>query len=67
MITFKNVPTSFVLENWQNAVNHCDEQTTIFCYCGKLATGLHTSSCKKFLRAVQNFITERYKETIKQG
>lgn len=67
MITYKDVPTNFVLSNWNNAVEHCDKQTSMFCFCGKIATGLHTSSCKTFLRAVQKFITERYKEKISKG
>lgn len=66
-IKFKDVPTSFVCENWKKALDYCDNQTPMFCYCGKLATALHTNRCKTFIGRLQKFITERYKETIKQG
>lgn len=55
-IKFISIPTDFVLDNWKKAIDFCDDQTEIFCYCGRLATGFHTSNCKQFLKHVQNHI-----------
>lgn len=30
------------------AEQELDELTPVFCFCGSLATGLHTSRCRKF-------------------
>ena len=32
----------------EKALVELDEQTPVFCFCGALATGLHTSHCRRF-------------------
>ena len=32
----------------QSVFNELSEQQTMFCCCGKLASGLHENNCKKF-------------------
>jgi len=41
-----------------DAIKTCDEATPVFCYCGKLATGLHTYGCRKFQNNVKSLILE---------
>ena len=43
----------------QDVFDKLSEQQTMFCCCGKLATGLHEKNCKKFNQKVN-------KETIRQ-
>lgn len=38
----------------QEVFNEFSEQQTMFCCCGKLATGNHEANCKKFNRKVIN-------------
>lgn len=59
-VKFKNIPLDFVLKNWNEAINFCDGQTNFFCYCGRLATGFHTSNCKKFITHVHRYIENLY-------
>ena len=59
-VKYKDIPFEFVIENWNKAVEFCDNQTSLFCYCGRLATGLHTNSCKKFIAHVQRYIENLY-------
>lgn len=46
----------------QKAIERCDDETPIKCYCGRLATGLHTNSCKKFQAKVDKYTKEILKE-----
>lgn len=46
----------------QKAIERCDEETPLKCYCGRLATGLHTNSCKKFQAKVDKYTREILKE-----
>lgn len=59
-IKFKNIPMEFVLKNWEKAVEFCDNQTSCWCYCGRLASGFHTSSCRQFIKHVHNYIENLY-------
>ena len=61
-IKYKDIPFEFKTSNWNKAVEFCDNQTTLFCYCGRLATGLHTNSCKKFIEHVHRFIENLYNQ-----
>lgn len=38
-----------------------DCQTFTFCFCGKLATGLHTNNCKKYQTKLNAEIVDRLK------
>lgn len=39
---------SVFIETREKVYNELSEQQTMFCCCGKLATGIHESNCKKF-------------------
>ena len=38
------------------AERELDELTPVFCFCGTLATGLHTSRCRKFQERMKSKI-----------
>lgn len=63
-LKYENIPTNFVLSNWEKCVNECDNETPMFCYCGRLASGFHTSRCSKFLKKVKSKIYQLY---LKEG
>ncbi len=65
-IKYKDIPFEFKTSNWSKAVEFCDNQTSLFCYCGRLATGFHTNSCKKFIEHVQMFIENLYNQNKKE-
>lgn len=46
----------------QKAIDRCDDETPLKCYCGRLATGLHTNSCRKFQAKVARYTKEILKE-----
>ena len=48
------------------AERELDEQTPIFCFCGSLATGLHTSHCKKFQERMKTRIINKLNGMIPQ-
>ena len=42
----------------QLAIERCDNETPLWCYCGQLATGLHTDRCRKFQAKVRKYTKE---------
>ena len=44
------------------AEHELDGLTPMFCFCGALATGLHTSRCKKFRSRMNTLIINELKE-----
>lgn len=40
-------------------------ETALKCYCGRLATGLHTMNCSRFKKKLQAKITARYRAALK--
>lgn len=46
------------------AMNELDDMTPIFCFCGALATALHTSRCKKFQERLKTRIISKLKDMI---
>lgn len=42
----------------KKAIEKCDNETPLKCYCGRLATGLHTNSCRKFQAKVSRYTKE---------
>lgn len=42
----------------QLAIERCDNETPLWCYCGQLATGLHTNGCRKFQAKVREYAKE---------
>lgn len=48
------------------AMNELDDMTPIFCFCGALATALHTSRCKKFQERLKTRIIQKLKNILPQ-
>lgn len=64
-IKFKDIPLDFVCENRYKVEDELDRMTSLFCFCGRLATGLHTRTCRKYISKFQNKILELYKDNVK--
>lgn len=48
----------------EEAISELDEETPVFCFCGKLATGLHTASCRKFQDKLKTSIISKLKDLL---
>ena len=46
------------------AERELDDLTPIFCFCGALASGLHTSRCKKFQERLKTRIVNKLSDLI---
>lgn len=46
------------------AEQELDNLTPMFCFCGKLATGLHTSHCRKYQERLKTKIVDELKDLI---
>lgn len=46
------------------AEKELDDLTPIFCFCGALATGLHTSRCNKFQERMKTKIIKKLKDLM---
>ena len=46
------------------AEKELDDLTPMFCFCGKLATGFHTTHCKKFQERMKTKIINELKDLI---
>lgn len=42
----------------KSALDRADSETSIFCYCGRLATGLHTVNCRRFREKLDRYTYE---------
>lgn len=65
-IKFGEIPLEFVIAHRREAEDFCDRQTEIFCYCGKLATGFHTNSCRQYRSHFQKYIENIYNNQNKE-
>lgn len=65
-ITYSDVPLSFALKHRAQAEAECDAETTMFCYCKRLATGFHTQTCRKYISHLQSKIVKLYKASLKE-
>lgn len=50
----------------QKVEDEISDRQTMFCICGRLATGLHESSCQKLRREVDRQTLVRLKKSIQQ-
>lgn len=66
-IKYVDIPLDFILAHRREAESFCDEQTNIICYCGRLATGLHISSCRMYRAKFQRYIENIYNNQNKTG
>lgn len=51
----------------QEVFDELSEQQTMFCCCGKLATGLHEAHCQKFKRKVNSETIKRLSDLLPKG
>ena len=51
----------------QQVFNDLSEQQTMFCCCGRLATGLHESNCTKFNNKVNGETIKRLSNLLPKG
>lgn len=47
-LTFNEIPLDYVSYNQDYVESILDAATPMWCFCGKLATGLHVSRCSKY-------------------
>ena len=59
-ITFKEIPLDYVSYNRDYVENILDKATPMWCFCGKLATGLHVSRCSKYQSKFRAKMVEFY-------
>ena len=60
----KELPSELLNKYYAREVELCDAETSMFCYCGRLATGLHTMSCRKFASHVKSKCKELAKAAV---
>ena len=48
----------------EKALTELDELTPVFCFCGALATGLHTACCRRFQERLKTKIIKELKDMI---
>ena len=61
----KEADLALFVKTRQQVFNEMSDQKTMFCCCGKLATGLHESHCKKFNDKVISETIKRLEHLIK--
>ena len=61
----KEVDLELFVKTRQQVFNELSDSQTMFCCCGKLATGLHESHCKKFNDKVISETINRLEYLIK--
>lgn len=66
-VKFKDIPLEFVTAHRKEVQDECDNETSWWCYCGRLATGLHTSTCRLFNKHFQTKMEEIYNDSIRTG
>lgn len=64
-ITYEDVPMGFAWMHRAECEAECDNETSLRCYCGRLATGLHTMNCSRYRKKLQAKITARYRAALK--
>lgn len=51
----------------QEVFDELSEQQTVFCCCGKLASGIHEAHCSKFNRKVNDETIKRLADLLPKG
>ena len=59
-LTFKDIPLDYVSYNRDYVESLLDAATPMWCFCGSLATGLHTSRCSKYQSKFRAKMVEFY-------
>lgn len=63
----EEIPLEFRLKNKAEIEEILDSQTPYMCFCGRLATGLHTSTCKRYQSKFNSILRQRYKQYLKDN
>lgn len=59
-LTFNEIPLDYVCNNRDYVESILDAATPMWCFCGKLATGLHVSRCSKYQSKFRAKMVEFY-------
>lgn len=59
-LTFKEIPLDYVSYNRDYVESVLDAVTPMWCFCGQLATGLHTSRCPRYQSKFRAKMVEFY-------
>lgn len=59
-LTFKEIPIDYISFNQDYVESILDAATPMFCFCGKLATGLHVARCSKYQSKFRAKMVEFY-------
>ena len=63
---YDSIPHEFITDHWDKAVDNCEDEAGGFCYCGRLLTRLHTTSCRKFKYHVRSKLRTMYDNFLKE-
>lgn len=55
------------LKTYNETFDEVSDKQTIFCVCGKLATGLHESRCRRFQKEVLKVTASKLSDLITQA
>ena len=66
-VKYKDIPLEFRLAHQKEAEDFCDGQTAWWCYCGKLTTGRHTSTCRQYKKHFEQFIENKFNTQQKEA
>lgn len=58
--TFNKIPLDYVSFNHDYVESVLDAATPMWCFCGQLATGLHTSRCTRYQSKFRSKMVEFY-------
>lgn len=64
-VKFSDIPTEFVYTHCAEIENACDNETQTFCYCGRLATGLHINTCRQYRKHYMTKMEELYNDNAR--
>lgn len=59
-VKYGDIPLNFTIAHRTEIQKQCDNETSLFCYCGRLATGLHISVCSQYRKHFQTKMEELY-------
>lgn len=65
-VKYGDIPMEFLCAHQTEVETDCDNETSWWCYCGRLATGRHTYTCRQYRKHFQSKMEERYNASISQ-
>lgn len=64
ILWLKKMHTMAWMQTWNDAFDELSSMQTIFCVCGKVASGWHERNCKKFREKVDGEVVNRLEHLI---